>query len=214
MIHQDSDPIHGWFGLSYNDHLVLDPVRTALLPAPWHLEMAAMLDRLTRSFPDINPDGVETVALAAEASEYGELSDNQLQQLGITAEDSCDHDSCNHDPDDEDDCDDPDPTFYDWRGDSHAGWEEVRVPTETLQQARAADRIVVSRTLLQSMPVDWQTRFVQLLGQILGQAGSMDAPGPECYDIRFYAAAGYRTTDPVPHYRRGRTRLTPTVIAP
>lgn len=209
MTIRDSEPIHGWFGLSYVDHLVLDPIRTNALPPTWHLEMAAMLDQLRRSFPDINPNGDEALALAGGESEYGELDPHQMQMLGVTSNERDRHEGCDHqDETEEAECD-VEPYWYDWRGDEHSYYERVVVPSETVPQARAAGRTVVSRTLLQSMPADWQARFVTLVDQM----DDVNVESPEDYDIRFYTPDGIRTTDPVPHYNRGRTRLVPSVVA-
>lgn len=210
MIYEDKEPIHIWFSLSYSSHLVLDPVRTAGLPQIWQDEMAAMLDLLDHSFPDVNRHGDEVLAIAAVDSEYGELSAEQMRLLDVSSNEDSRHEDCDHQDEDEVfDCD-TELYFYDWRGDSRGHRERVQVPTETEAEARAAGRRVVSRTMLQSMPADWQTRFVELLEQ----ADDVDVESPECYDIRFYTADGHRTTDPIPHYNRGRTRLVPTVVAP
>lgn len=212
MITEDSEPIHGWFNLSYSSHLVLDPARTRLLAADDQQLLEKMLDRLDRSFPDVNPRGDQVVALAGTAFECGGLSEDQMTLIGMVSEaDDCWTGDCDHDSDDEDDlCDGGEKYWYDWRGDQHSDWESVVVPDETEQQARDAGRRVVSRTLLQSMPADWQQRFVEILSKL----DQIDVDVPESYDIRFYTAAGVRTTDPVPHYNRGRTQLVPTVVAP
>ncbi len=209
MIHEYPEPIHTWFSLSYSSHLVLDPARTGHLPQGWQDDMNAMLDQLERSFPDVNRHGDEVLAVAAEESEYGELTTQQMRLLEISSNEDSRHEDCDHQDEDEVfDCD-TELHYYDWRGDEHDYYERVQVPVEDEAKARAAGRRVVSRTLLQSMPTGWQARFVALLEQ----ADDLDVESPECYDIRFYTAAGVRTTDPIPHYNRGRTRLVPTVVA-
>jgi hypothetical protein len=209
MIHEDSEPIHTWFSLSYSSHLVIDPVRYERLPLRLQAELATMLDQLQRSFPDVNPRGDEMLAVAAYESEYGELSADEMYQADVSSNEDSRHDECDHqDEAEEFDCD-TEPHYYDWRGDEHDHLERVQVPTETEGQARAAGRTVVSRTLLQSMPAGWQARFVALLET----ASDIDAADAESYDIRFYTVGGQRTTDPIPHYSRGRTRIVPAVIA-
>lgn len=204
--------IHTWFSLTYSSHLVLDPVRTQHLPNAWHLEMAAMLDQLARAFPDVSQDGGETLALAAQEWECGELGDAEMTAIDMETNADDLHDECKHQDAGEDEvweCERENLRWYDWRSTEYDRWGRVQVPTETEQQARAAGRIVVSRTLLQSMPADWQDRFVRLLEQ----GDRVDAEAPESYDIRFYTASGARTTDPVPHYSRGRTYIEPRLDA-
>jgi hypothetical protein len=210
MIDSDTEPIHTYSGLSYSSHLVVDPVRTSQLPQEQQDQLTTMLDQLQRSFPDINPRGDEMLAVAAYESEYGELSTDEMHQADISSNENDRHDDCDHqDEAEEEDCD-AELYFYDWRGDSHDHLERVQVPIETEERARAAGRTVISRTLLQSMPAGWQARFVVLLEA----ADDVEAPDAESYDIRFYTSDGARTTDPIPHYSRGRTRLAPAVIAP
>lgn len=203
----DNEPIHTWFNLTYASHLVLDPVRTSHLPPQWHTEMAAMLDQLNRAFPDINRNGDTALALAAKEWECGDLGEEQMAAIDMITSVDTVHEGCDHQGDEDAKwgCEHDNLRWYDWRGDEYGRSECVAVPTETEQEARAAGRVVVSRTLLQSMPTDWQARFVRLLEQ----ADAGDAPGPESYDIRFYTAGGVRTTDPVPHYNRGRTHIEP-----
>lgn len=214
MIHEHDKPIHEWFSLSYSTHLVLDPTVTGHLPKDWHNQMGRMLDELDRSFPDVNRDGITALALAGAEWCCGDLDTEQLHAIDMTTDraDFNDHTGCGAEHEDE-----PNENWWgereqtrwhDWRGDEFERDDRVVVPVETEQQARAAGRRVVPRTLLQSMPAEWQARFVRLLEQV----DNVDAVRPESYDIRFYTTGGVRTTDPVPHYRRGRTRLVPAMI--
>lgn len=216
MMHEDSEPIHTWFELTYSSHLVLDPVVTGHLPQTWRDEVNAMLDQLEHSFPDVNRRGDQALAIAAQTQECGELTLEQMSLIEMTTNDDInDHSNCEHEDDDEDEnwwCARERTYYYDWRGDEHGRSDRVNVPTETEEQAHAAGRRVVSRTLLQSMPAEWQARFVALMEQ-MEQAEVATAQAPRSYDIRFFTVDGHRTTDPVPYYSRGRTRLVPTVIA-
>lgn len=212
MISEDREPIHTYFGLSYSSHLVVDPARTTRLPQDQQDDLARMLDQLQRSFPDVNRAGDEMLAVGGELWECGDLGEEQMRAAEMSTNDDLDdHSECEHDDDEgENWCCERDRTqWYDWRGDEHDRHEMIVVPTETVEQARAAGRTVVSRTLLQSMPADWQARFVALAERL----DDVDAETPENYDIQFYTADGHRTTDPIPHYSRGRTRITPTVVA-
>lgn len=221
-IYTDDEPIHLWFGLSYTSHLVLDFAAIVGLPDEWHQRMTAKLDQLNRAFPDVNPHGVTTLAIAADRYECGDLTEAQMQLIDMATNADTVHENCecgpepdeDHEADDEswqryvtwtderDECEYERLRWYDSRSDEHQRWERVLVPTETEQQARAAGRIVISRTLLQSMPASWQREFIEL-------ADRADHDGS--YDIRFYTTDGIRTDDPVPHYSRGRTRITPSL---
>jgi hypothetical protein len=203
---QTMTDIHTWFSLTYSSHLVLDETRTKHLPAQWHADMGAMLNQLERAFPDVNPNGVTYEVLAGEEWECGDLTDEQMAAMDIGTNEQDLHEDCGHEDEDETwECERENLRWYDWRGDEHDRHERVIVPTETAEQASRIERIVVSRTLLQSMPEDWQERFVALLEL----ADDVDAESPECYAIRFYTAQGHRTTDPIPHYQRGRTHIEP-----
>lgn len=66
--------------------------------------------------------------------------------------------------------------------------------------------MVLHRSLLQSMPLDWQQRFVNMLEELHERFS--DVPQADSYWVR--ARDGNRfISDPVPHYDRGRTRIQP-----
>jgi hypothetical protein len=206
LISETDDTIHGWFGLSYSTHLVLDQEVLAGQSEDWQREIAAMLGQLQEAFPNVNRHGDEILALAGEIWECSDLTDEQLRAGDISSDDGDAEDSiCEHEHEDADAewwCKFDQMTWYDWRGDEIDRQDQVIIPLETLTEARAANRIVIPRTLLQSMPGEWQQRFVGLASRVERQLA--DRP---TYDIRFYTADGHRTTDPIPHYNRGRTRL-------
>ena len=85
-----AEPIHTWFGLSYSSHLVFDEVVTGHLNNGWHLKMAAMLDQLNRAFPDVNRRGDVSLAILAEEYECGDLTAEQMAQIGMTTSDGLD----------------------------------------------------------------------------------------------------------------------------
>lgn len=62
--------------------------------------------------------------------------------------------------------------------------------------------LAVNRSLLQSMPLDWQYRFVDLLDELWAQFPDIDEP---IYTVHARDAAGRFIKDPIPHYNRGRT---------
>ena len=68
-----------------------------------------------------------------------------------------------------------------------------------------ANFLVLHRSILQSMPDEWQRRFVACL-QELDEAAS-DLTLPEGYRVRVVDEEGKFCEDPIPHYNRGRTQL-------
>jgi hypothetical protein len=69
-----------------------------------------------------------------------------------------------------------------------------------------ANYLVLPRTLLQSMPAEWQVEFVRLMRQY--DAAFEHVPQAKAYDVT--AEEG---VDPVPYYNRGRTRIAPDLDA-
>ena len=71
-----------------------------------------------------------------------------------------------------------------------------------------ANYLVLPRTILQSMPDEWQEQFVDLLNQI-----------PELFGVEWEPKGGYRvlaldedkkfTKDPYSDYDRGRRKISP-----
>jgi hypothetical protein len=66
---------------------------------------------------------------------------------------------------------------------------------------------VIPRTLMQSMPVEWQERMVTCLRELDAAYAHLDHPPG--YWIRAHGLGGQFIKDPVPHYNRGRTFLPP-----
>lgn len=219
----DTD-IHAWFGLSYLNYLVLDDARTRHLPATWQLDMSRMLDELNRAFPGIKRDA-RYLALAGREQDFSDLSDADMAQHGVTTNIDFIHDGCEcgdepQQADDESDGEfslryrdwedarwdhEHDDLEWEYRGELYSGDECAVFPDETVEQAEQARRIVVHRTLLQSMPTDWQMRFVSLADA----ADDLDVDSPSNYQIRVYRADGLEIDDPVPYYNRGRTHIEP-----
>lgn len=69
-----------------------------------------------------------------------------------------------------------------------------------------ASYLVVNRSLLQSMPDDWQNRFVALMDELWDYFPDIREPR---YTVHARAADGRFIRDPIPHYNRGRTLITP-----
>jgi hypothetical protein len=70
-----------------------------------------------------------------------------------------------------------------------------------------ANYLVLPRSLLQSMPDVWQASFVAHLEQLRDLYGGLDWPAS--YSVQARDEDGRFTTDSIPHYRRGRTRVDP-----
>lgn len=74
-----------------------------------------------------------------------------------------------------------------------------------------ASHLVLNRTLLQSMPDQWQERFVGLLRELEGAfPRGLTPPG---YWLRPRGEGNKFIEDPCPHYNRGRTYIEPNLVA-
>lgn len=219
-------PIHTWFELTYANALVVDAARTRHLPADQQAELRAMLAELEAAFAHV-PRAHRYLVLAAREWECGDLGGEQLARTGMSTNADSVHEDCEHGDEPQDDgsddfaarhrawadevwnCERDNLHWYDWRGDEYDRHNRVMVPTESDEQAAAADRIVVHRAFLQSMPTAWQERFVALLDGL----DQLDVDTPDSYEIVTFDAAGNRITDPAPHYNRGRTYVEPRIGA-
>lgn len=81
-----------------------------------------------------------------------------------------------------------------------------RVDIHTWFGLTYSNYLVLPRSVLQSMPVPWQYRLTELLGEAEAAFGHLDWP---TYDVRARGERGRYRRDPIPHYNRGRTRLEP-----
>lgn len=67
--------------------------------------------------------------------------------------------------------------------------------------------LCVNRSLLQSMPDEWQLRFYKLMDELADYFPLIREPQ---YTVHVRGADGRRfIKDPIPHYNRGRTLITP-----
>lgn len=64
---------------------------------------------------------------------------------------------------------------------------------------------VLHRSILQSMPVEWQRKFVALLEEM--HEAAQDIEQATKYRVTPVGYDGKFEHEPVPHYNRGRTRL-------
>jgi hypothetical protein len=218
--------IDTWFSLSYTNGLVLDPAYTRHLPAERLTAIAAMVVELDRAFAHVER-AAEYVVIPGEVLEVSSLRDDQMLAAGISNNAEFVHDGCEHEEEPTDDdaedfverhnawydetqaCEGEELLWYDWRGDEFHDGEEVVVPFETVEQARGMGRRFVHRSFLQSMPEEWQERFVDLIRALDEHTND----SPEGYEVHAYNATGQRITDPVPRYQRGRTYIEPKLEA-
>lgn len=78
-------------------------------------------------------------------------------------------------------------------------------PVHTWFELTYANYLVLHRTVLQSMPGEWQERFVACLMELQDACAGLEMPSKFAVNVR--RDDGRFTSDPVPHYNRGRTRL-------
>lgn len=76
-----------------------------------------------------------------------------------------------------------------------------------------ANYLCLPRTLLQSMPDEWQTRFVRCLMELDAAYRHLDLDNIN-YAVSIRNDKGEFVRDPVPHYNRGRTRVEPHLETP
>lgn len=183
-----------YFGLSYSTHLVLEPARLRAMRPADAVRLTEMLYALPTVFPDVRLPH-HYLALAALGASPDCLSDTEMERFGVTFDDSEETGS-------------PDQPYH-YRGESYGGPEWMYFATEDEASAEKAGRIVVNRTLLQSMPHDWQLELVRLLDK----HDEIGVTTPEYHQVRAYNAAGLEIDDPVPHYKRGRTHIAPSLAA-
>lgn len=70
-----------------------------------------------------------------------------------------------------------------------------------------ANYLVVPRSVLQSMPEEWQHRLTALLDEMNDCYSHLDWPD---YEVRCKdETSGRYRKDPIPHYNRGRTFVAP-----
>ncbi len=68
-----------------------------------------------------------------------------------------------------------------------------------------ANYLVLNRSLMQSMPDEWQHRMVQCLWEMFEAFDGL--PFPSGYRVSAVDVHGRFTKDLIPHYNRGRTRV-------
>lgn len=72
-----------------------------------------------------------------------------------------------------------------------------------------ASYLVIPRTVLQSMPLDWQARFVALVNETHERFPGREPPWPAGWRVHLKDERGRFMRDDLAHYERGRRRLEP-----
>lgn len=85
----DDEPVHGHFGLSYANYLVLHRTLMQSMPVDWQHRMVACLAELDDAFDHLELPA-SFIVEAAQEFEYGDLSPEQMKALGIEPEEDAD----------------------------------------------------------------------------------------------------------------------------
>lgn len=73
-----------------------------------------------------------------------------------------------------------------------------------------ANYLVLHRTLLQSMPDEWQLRFIDCVRELQDAFSHLDQANN--YMVQARTLDGKFMKDPIPHYNRGRTFVEPNTV--
>lgn len=80
---QETDAVHGYFGLTYANYLVLHRTLLQSMPDEWQNRFVTLLEEYDQAFDHV--DRPEAFQVTAGTDCYvSELTDPQLKQLGIT----------------------------------------------------------------------------------------------------------------------------------
>lgn len=83
-------------------------------------------------------------------------------------------------------------------------WTDDSEPIHGWFELTYSNYLVMPRSVLQSMPQEWQAKFCDLLDEAKRDFGHLDWPK---YRVLAIGNNGRFRKDPIPHYNRGRTRL-------
>lgn len=70
-----------------------------------------------------------------------------------------------------------------------------------------ANYLVLERSLIQSMPAEWQRRLLECLDDLHERFDGVERAAG--FQVRAVDVSGRFMRDPIPHYNRGRTRVAP-----
>lgn len=114
----DHEAIHGFFGLSYSNYLVLHRTLMQSMPAEWQARAVAVFEELDAAYAHIERPDYFIVTPATEC-EYSDLNDADMRELGVTRGDA------------DDEGEDAEERYYDRDGNEHEPWERMLVPAKS-----------------------------------------------------------------------------------
>lgn len=82
---------------------------------------------------------------------------------------------------------------------------EIKEPIHEWFELSYASYLVLPRSILQSLPVEWQEKFVNLLNEAEQLMGKVPSEGT--YKVLLQSDKGRYITDPLRDYERGRRRI-------
>lgn len=89
-------------------------------------------------------------------------------------------------------------------------YEDSHEPIHLMFGLTYSNYLVLHRTLMQSMPVDWQRRFVRVHLELERAFDHLEGM-PSYYVVTPRSDNGRFMRDPVPHYNRGRAHVAPRI---
>lgn len=98
MSHREPTDIHGWFGLSYANYLVMPRALLQSMPEEWQLRFTPMLDEFMDAFDHL--ESRQYKVLTGKWCYLSDLSEADLKSLGVTTSCEDDPQSSGHDPED------------------------------------------------------------------------------------------------------------------
>lgn len=88
-------------------------------------------------------------------------------------------------------------------------WEATDEPIHLWFGLSYASFFVMPRTVLQSMPVAWQAKFVALMKETHERFPGWEPPWPQGWTVHLRGEGGRYVADDLARYERGRRRLEP-----
>ncbi len=79
-------PVHGWFGLTYANYMVLPRTLLQSMPLAWQTQFVELLEDLHAGYPDVEIPDYEVTTV--RDSYVGELTSDEMKLLGITRGDA------------------------------------------------------------------------------------------------------------------------------
>lgn len=140
------EAVHGWFGLSYANYLVLPRTLMQSMPDDWQARMVACLTEMHAAFRHVQHADTYKVD-AAEFRDVCELSEQERVWLGYSCDES----------------DGVTANYYDPAGDEIEPWEQVPVPT-----ADPVPHYSRGRTYIAPMPPEGHVLARRVSGQWAG----------------------------------------------